>query len=115
MQYAEHGGGSGGGRGGGLEGGQTVQGGSTSTQLARHGGGGGGDGGLYGVTSGLLHITHVSARLQSGTVALALVSASAHEMHWSAKRHGGCAGGGAASSSVGPSKLHRALRLKTVE
>jgi hypothetical protein len=42
--------------------------------------------------------------------------AADHEMHWSWKRHGGCAGGGAAEPRLKlVSKRHLAFRLKTVE
>lgn len=70
-------------------------------------GGGGGSGGSYGLMPGRAHMSHLSARPQSGTAVLlfALRAALEHETHESPKRQA-ANGAGATQSSphVGPSK-----------
>ena len=66
--------------------------------------------------SGLQHMSHWSARRQSGTVALPLRLALSHERHASPYRQGVDGGGGTQSSAHrGPSKAFGDALRKHVE
>ena len=117
-------GGAGGGEGGGTggAGGDNGTGGATGGSGGCSGGtggssGDGGDGGSYGVISGRQHMSHWSARLQSGSVALPMRLTLSHERHASPYRHGVAGGGGTQSSPhrCGPSNAFGGALRKHVE